>query len=375
MKLLIDENIPGAASAFGCLGEVRTLPGRAIARAALHDIDALLVRSVTRVDSTLLAGTSVRFVGSATAGIDHVDTQALAALGIAFAHAPGSNADSVVDYVLAVLALTFPDPADLRGRSVGIVGCGQVGGRLLHRLRALGVRCRVHDPLLGAAAPPEEAPLAEVLAADIVSLHVPLTCEGVHATHHLIGARELRALQKDALLINAARGAVVDNKALLDALLVRPRLRAALDVWESEPLPDRALQARVLIGTPHIAGYAWDGKLRGARQVLEALAAFAGMDIDTEATASLEAAPAGDLCASARGCWQDAVLACYDPRRDDARLRAVALDEERAERAAGFDRLRRDYPQRREFSAWQIGVAVPAGSARCQELLAVGFSP
>ncbi|HNC70636.1 MAG TPA: NAD(P)-dependent oxidoreductase, partial [Pseudomonadales bacterium] len=149
MKLLIDENIPGAATVFGCLGEVRTLPGRTITRAVLHDIDALLVRSVTRVDRVLLAGTPVRFVASATAGIDHVDTPALAELGIAFAHAPGSNADSVVDYVLAVLALAFPGPASLRGRSVGIVGCGQVGGRLLRRLRALGVRCLVHDPLLG----------------------------------------------------------------------------------------------------------------------------------------------------------------------------------------------------------------------------------
>lgn len=374
MKVLIDENIPGAASVFGRLGEVRMLPGRAITRTVLHDIDALLIRSVTRVDRALLAGTPVRFVASATAGIDHVDTPALAELGIAFAHAPGSNADSVVDYVLAVLALAFPGPAGLRGRSVGIVGCGQVGGRLLRRLRALGIRCLVHDPLLGDAAPPEEASFADVLAADVVSLHVPLTREGVHATHHLIGTRELHALREGALLINAARGAVVDNEALRDVLLARPRLRAALDVWEGEPLPDRSLQAHVLIGTPHIAGYAWDGKLRGARQVFEALAAFVGVVIDADVAAGLEASPAGDLHAGCCGCWQDGVLACYDPRRDDARLRAATLDEEHAVRAAAFDRLRRDYPQRREFSAWRIGAAVSSDSVRYRELLAAGFS-
>ncbi len=375
MKLLIDENIPGAASAFDCFGEVRVLPGRAITRAALHDIEALLVRSVTRVDRTMLEGTPVRFVASATAGIDHVDTQALAELGIAFAHAPGSNADSVVDYVLAVLALAFPPPAGLQGRCVGIIGCGQVGGRLLRRLRALGVPCRVHDPLLGAAAPPEEAPLAEVLAADIVTLHVPLTREGAHATQHMISARELRALRDDALLINAARGAVVENGVLRDALLQRPQLRAVLDVWENEPLPDRALLARVLVGTPHIAGYAWDGKLRGASQVFEALAAFAGLEWGAGAATGLCAPSVGDLREHDCGSWQEAVLACYDPRHDDARLRAVALEQDRTARAAGFDRLRRDYPPRREFSAWRIGAAVQPRSAVYGELLAAGFSP
>ena len=376
MQLLIDENIPGAASAFGCFGTVRVQPGRAIRREALADVAALLVRSVTRVDRALLAGTPVRFVASATAGIDHVDTRALAELGIAFAHAPGSNADSVVDYVLAVLALAFPPPAGLDGRCVGIVGCGQVGGRLLGRLRALGVPCRVHDPLLGAAAPPEQAPLAEVLAADVVTLHVPLTSAGEHATRHMIDARELAALREDALLINAARGAVVHNAALRDALLARPHLRAVLDVWENEPLPERALLARVLLGTAHIAGYAWDGKLRGARQVFDALAAFSGSgDGALAGRAVLDAAPAGELLTADCGSWQQAVLACYDPRRDDAGLRAAALAVDAAARGAAFDRLRRDYPQRREFSAWRIGAAVAAGSAVHRELLAAGFAP
>lgn len=373
MRLLVDENIPGAATAFRHFGELRVMPGREITRAALNDIDALLVRSVTRVDRQLLAGTPVRFVASATAGIDHVDVQALAELGVHFAHAPGSNADSVVDYVLAVLALAFPPPVGLRGRSVGIVGCGQVGGRLLRRLRALGVRCLVHDPLLGSAAPAEEAPLDEVLAADIVSLHVPLTRSGPHATWHMIGARRLHALREHALLINASRGAVVDNAALRDVLLERPLLRAVLDVWEGEPLPDRALLARVLVGTPHIAGYAWDGKLRGARQVFDALAAFVGQGAEQAAAQALMPPPAGVLRVEDCRSWQQAALACYDPRADDARLRAVALEPEQAGRASGFDRLRRDYPQRREFSAWHIDPAVASEPARHRELLAAGF--
>lgn len=372
MRLLIDENIPGATTAFAQFGETRVMPGRAISRAELRDADALLVRSVTRVDRELLAGTGVRFVASATAGVDHVDVAALAELGIAFAHAPGSNADSVVDYVLAVMALAYPPPAGLAGRRVGIIGCGQVGGRLLRRLRALDVACRVYDPLLGAAAPPESGSLREALAADIVTLHVPLTVGGAHATRHLIGASELRILRDEALLINAARGAVVDNAALCDALLARPQLRAALDVWENEPLPNRALLARVFLGSPHVAGYAWDGKLRGARQVLEALARFAAVDV--ACATDLDPPPAGELPVGQCGSWQDAVLACYDPRDDDGRLRASALNPDPDERAAGFDRLRREYPLRREFSAWRIAPVVPHDGMLHRELRAAGFA-
>lgn len=147
MNLLIDENIPGAREAFARFGSVRLMAGRAIDAAAVRDADALLVRSITRVDRALLAGSRVRFVATATAGTDHVRIDSVAhALGIRFAHAPGSNADSVVDYVLGVLALAYPAPRGLAGRTVGIVGCGQAGARLLVRLRALGVACRVVRP-------------------------------------------------------------------------------------------------------------------------------------------------------------------------------------------------------------------------------------
>ena len=375
MNLLIDENIPGAREAFARFGSVRLMAGRAIDAAAVRDADALLVRSVTRIDRALLAGSRVRFVATATAGTDHVRIDELDALGIRFAHAPGSNADSVVDYVLGVLALAYPAPRGLAGRTVGIVGCGQVGARLLVRLRALGVACRVYDPLLTRDIPPESCTLQETLACEVLSLHVPLTREGAHATRRLLGARELARLRDDALLINAARGPVVDNAALLEAMRRRPALRAALDVWEHEPQLDRALLARVLIGTPHIAGYAHDGKLRGARQVYAALRAFLGAGASPADPPELRPAPAGVLRAEDCGSWQQAVLACYDPRSDDARLRAAMLDEDEGARAAAFDRLRRDYPLRREFSAWRIGTAAAPGTPVHAALLAAGFAP
>lgn len=375
MNLLVDENIPGAREAFARFGSVRLAPGRAIDAALVREADVLLVRSVTRVDAALLAGSRVRFVATATAGIDHVRVEELEALGIRFAHAPGSNADSVVDYVLAVLALAFPQPAGLAGRAVGIVGCGQVGSRLLARLRALGVRCRVYDPLLTRDVPAEAGALADALACDVVSLHVPLTEAGEHATRHLIDARRVAGLCDDALLINAARGAVVDNATLGEAMQRRPRLRAALDVWEHEPRPDRALLARVLIGTPHIAGYAHDGKLRGARQVYAALREFLGATGAPADPPELRAPPAGDLRPADCASWQQAVLACYDARDDDARLRAAMRDAEEDARAVAFDRLRRDYPLRRELSAWRIGAAAAPGTPRHAALLAAGFAP
>jgi erythronate-4-phosphate dehydrogenase len=362
MRLVVDENIPGAHEAFGHFGDVHVVPGRGIDRETVREAEVLLVRSVTRVDENLLAGSRVRFVGSATAGIDHVDTAYLAAAGITFACAPGSNADSVVDYVLSALALCFAGACVLP--EVGIVGCGQVGGRLLRRLCALGVRCRVFDPFVDGIS--EAAALDAVLGCGVVTLHVPLTRGGPHPTHHLLDASRLARLADDALLVNAARGAVIDNAALLHALAARPRLRAVLDVWEPEPALDPRLLARCTLGTPHIAGYALDGKLRGAAQVHAALSAFLG--VAAAPVPALHAAPAGVL---APGCsdWKQAVLAAYDPRADDARLRAAVVADP-AGRAQAFDRLRRDYPARREFGAWRI----PPGSGSSAELLAAGFA-
>jgi erythronate-4-phosphate dehydrogenase len=209
----------------------------------------------------------------------------------------------------------------------------------------------------------------------VLTLHVPLTARGEYATRHLIGAPELARMRPDALLINSSRGPVVDGGALLAALRERPALRAVLDVWEHEPRVDAALLARVLIGTPHIAGYAHDGKLRGARAVYRALRDYLGAADAPADPPELRLPPAGELPAAARGQWQEAVLACYDPRGDDARLRAAVLAGDAAARAAAFDRLRRDYPLRREFSAWRIGADAEAGAAWYRELRAAGFAP
>jgi erythronate-4-phosphate dehydrogenase len=367
MRIVVDENIPVVGELLGGLGELRLVPGRAIDGATVRDADVLIVRSVTRVDSALLDDSRLRFVGSATAGLDHVDLPALAERGIAFASAPGSNADSVVDYVLAVLALRYPAPGALAGRCIGIVGRGEVGSRLHGRLQALGARCVVSDPFLPPACAP--ASLEEALDCEAVTLHVPLESSGAHPTVHLLDAARLAAMRPDALLINTSRGPVVDNAALLARLEAEPEFAAVLDVWEFEPEVDLRLLARALVGTPHIAGYAVDGKLRGLAQVCDALWAFLGHAEPANVHPALSLASAGVLPNGIRS-WQEAALHAYDPRADDARLRAALLAPPLS-RAAAFDRLRRDYPVRREFSAWRIG---GVDSALTRELQAAGFS-
>ena len=366
MKIVVDENIPAARALLGGLGELRLLPGRAIDAASVRDADVLIVRSVTRVDGALLEGSRLCFVASATAGLDHVDVPALAERGIAFASAPGSNADSVVDYVLAVLALRYPAPGALAGRRIGIVGRGEVGSRLHGRLLALGAHCVVVDPHLPPALAP--ASLAEALGCEVLTLHVPLDVAGPHRTVHLLDAGRLAAMRPDALVINTSRGAVVDSTALLARLEAEPEFAAALDVWEFEPEVDLSLLARCLVGTPHIAGYAVDGKLRGLAQVCSALRAFLGRTDPALEHPALSLPEAGGLPDGLQS-WQQAALHAYDPRADDARLRAALLAPP-ASRAAAFDRLRRDYPARREFSAWRVGAA---GFALAGELRAAGF--
>jgi len=381
LRVLADANILFAEEAFGRYGTVRRMPGRAITRADVAAVDVLLVRSVTPVGGALLKGTPVRFVGSATAGTDHVDEAWLRARGIAFASAPGSNASSVVDYVLAaLLALAAERGEGLRGKTLGVVGAGQVGGRLIPRVEALGLRVLAADPPLAEAAEARGAAhpfvsLAEVLAeADVVSLHTPLArARAPHPTFHLIGRRELAAMQPGAWLLNAARGAVVDNAALREALGAGHLGAAVLDVWEGEPTPDVALARRADVATPHIAGYAFDGKVAGTRMVERALRAWLrgeGVALpppwDAEAALGdeplvVEAPPPPDpLTPASEAAWLDALARqAYDLRADDARFRAACVEAPPEDRAAAFSHLRRDYPRRRAWSRFSAVGDVP----------------
>lgn len=374
LKIVADENIPALQTLFAPLGELHTCPGRAICRDDLLDADMLLVRSVTPVNRALLQGTSVRFVGTATIGTDHVDQADLTELGIGFSSAPGCNADAVVEYVLsALLHLAEEQSFDLWQRCVGVVGVGNVGSRLAARLEALGIRTLLCDPPRQRTLPAGEAAhfcsLEQLLSeADIVSLHTPLTRIGEDATWHLLQAERLALLQPDTILINAGRGAVIDNLALLELAGQRDDLTLVLDVWEDEPVVNPALAACVKIATPHIAGYSLEGKLRGTWMLYQAWCAFAGVAVEQSFEQLLPAADVTEMHLTEVAGLLPPVRMLYDPYRDDRALRASLSAPEQQQKAA-FDQLRKQYPVRREFSA--LTLRLP--TARQSIFKALGF--
>jgi erythronate-4-phosphate dehydrogenase len=378
MKILADENIPRVTEAFNSLGEVRLVQGRGLAAQQVADADVLLVRSVSRVDEKLLAGSRVCFVGSATIGFDHLDLDYLRARGIGVATAPGCNAVSAAEYVVsALLVLAERSGSVLAGKTAGIIGCGNVGTHVLSRLTALGMRCLVNDPPRQAAGEPGEyVDFATALRADVVSVHVPYTRAGAHATHHLFDAPALAQLQPGTIFLNTSRGAVTDNVALLAALLQRDDLTVVLDVWEGEPAISLPLLERVALGTPHIAGYSLDGKLRGTEMIYRAACEFLDRPVQWQVQSVLPAAlPVNlptDPSLPVESLARAAVLGCYDIREDDARLREL-LAMNAADRPVYFDRLRKQYPVRREFAATRLS-GMELRPEVCACLSGLGFS-
>ena len=368
MKILVDENMPYAVELFSRLGTVQAVPGRPVPQDALNDADALMVRSVTKVNESLLTGKPVKFVGTATAGTDHVDDAWLAAQGIGFSAAPGCNAIAVVEYVFSsLLILAERDGFQLRDKTVGIIGVGNVGSRLNARLEALGVRTLLCDPPRTDRGDEGEFwPLEKLVTdADILTFHTPLNPSGPYATHHLVDADLLARLPADRILINACRGEVVDNAALLDALNGTKKLTAVLDVWEPEPDLSLALLEKVAIGTAHIAGYSLEGKARGTTQVFEAFSQFIGQP-QTVALASL-LPPPEFAEVTLRGALSEAKLLrlihlVYDVRRDDRPLRRVAG------KAGEFDKLRKFYEERREWSSLRVICDDPATAEMLKKL-------
>jgi len=371
--VVCDENMPGLDALAASGATLRALPGRGITRDHLRDADALLVRSVTRVDEALLADTPVRFVGTATSGTDHIDRDALERRQIAFAAAAGVNANAVAEYVLAVLA-ALGDPLSmlLGGGRVGIVGYGHVGRRLAACLDALGIRWCATDPWLPEGVIPRPSALAGVLACDVVTLHCSLVTRAPWPSRHLLDRHAFARLAPGALLINASRGAVVDNAALA-AWLGAGQGRAVLDVWETEPQVPEPLLERVSIGTPHIAGYSLEARLAGTRRVVAAMDEALG----TAFAAAVVPPPAAPLAlpeGEDRGAVLEALLlGRYQPRHDDRRLRE-ALAVTATDRAAAFDRLRRDYPLRRELAGNPVcgGSVIARGLAEALGCAVVG---
>lgn len=357
MKILADENIPLVNEFFGGLGQVTTKPGRTMSHDDTQSASALLVRSVTQVNESLLANSQVSFVGTCTIGIDHLDQHWLQANDVEFSSAPGCNANSVVEYVYA--ALCHLD-VNWLGKKFGIIGCGNVGGLLYKRLKLQGVECYCYDPLRTPEHNPDLASLEEVLQCDIISMHTPLTTIGDHPSFHLINLPELQQLKPGAVLLNCGRGPVINNADLLEFLQQRQDVQVVLDVWEPEPDISLALLDQVKLGSPHIAGYSYDGKLKGTEMIYQALCRH--LQVPAELSLVQLVPPLADNHLQAQvglNTWEQVkqlIAQVYSIVDDDQRLRALAQRTRSGEEhfGRGFDSLRKYYPMRREFHNYQV---------------------
>lgn len=366
MKIIADENIPFAKEAFAELGKVTTLPGRKMQNSDLLDCDCLLVRSVTQVNQQLLENTAVKFVASATIGTDHIDLNYLRQHDIGFANAPGCNAESASEYMInALFELSKKKNFDPFSLTAGIIGHGNVGSRVKKKLDILGINTLVNDPPLQDAGDDSAnyVSLQTILhECDFITCHVPLTSDGDYPTFHLLNKSVLSELAKNTILFNAARGPVIDNKALSDLLEKRKDLTVFLDTWEGEPAINKTLLEQVDYATPHIAGYSVEGKLRGTQMILLAASQFFDIRSSWSMTDHLpEKLNLKMPENSGAPAWRKFFKAHYRIKDDHKKMLALA-NLPKKKLAKEFDLLRKNYPPRYEYNHYRV-MAVTASTA------------
>jgi len=353
MKIIADKDIYRVKESFSVFGDLELIPGREISASHIKDADALLVRTVTKINRDLLGSSSLRFIGSASSGYDHVDVELLREKGVFFCHAPGCNAAAVVDYVFAVLAWNACKQSDQwLNKSVGIIGAGNVGSRLAKKLLALGMSISIYDPFLKSnhELAPYFCSLEEALQQDVVTFHTALSDSGLHPTYHMVGLELLSMLKTGAILINASRGEVIDNCALDNFLLLRPDVSVALDVWENEPEINLLLLNKVQIATPHIAGYSLNGKLNGTSKIYDEFSRFFSLADSSFTQEEKKNALKIDSEVEPNDYINKLILSAYPITND-----FIDFDKKDLPQIAiHFDALRNDYNFRKEFKDFQL---------------------
>ncbi len=355
MKILVDENMPYVKPLFGDLGEIIPVNGRSLTAEQVRDADVLLVRSVTKVNAQLLdTNQKLKFVGSATIGTDHVDLDYLAKRGIPFSNAPGCNATAVGEFAfIAMLELAQRFDSPLKGKVVGIVGAGNTGTATAKCLEAYGIKVLLNDPIKEVQGDPRTFVSLDTImqAADIISLHVPLTRSGEYKTHHLFDEARLTALKPNTWLLNCCRGDVIDNQALIRVKKQRHDLKLVLDVWEGEPNPLPELVPLAEFATPHIAGYSLEGKARGTFMLYQRLCQLLNISADKNFSQLLPSFHFRTVELAnfpSESSLLQLVRLVYDLRDDDQLFRKTFL------KSNGFDTMRKNHQHRRELRALSL---------------------
>jgi erythronate-4-phosphate dehydrogenase len=378
MKIIADENIPFVKECFSSIGDVRSLSGRQITPAIAAGADILLVRSITPVNEKLLSNSKVKFVATATIGYEHVDVDYLKKRNIGFASAPGSNANSVADYVVAaLLSVAKKHKITLEGKSIGVVGVGNVGSKVAKKCEALGMRVKLNDPpLFRQTNDKKYKPLQELFDCDFITLHTPLTREGQDKTFHLADEKFFNSLKPGCVFINTSRGGVHDTSVLKAAIRSKKLGAVILDVWENEPNIDCELLRMVDISTPHIAGYSLDGKIAGMIMIYNAACEHLGLQPRYKIEDFLPPPTVPEITIEKIGpapqaILHDVVQQVYAINRDDFNTREIAMVEQE-KRGKFFDDLRKSYPVRREFQNTTVILKQPC-EAWAEILKGIGF--
>jgi erythronate-4-phosphate dehydrogenase len=353
MKFIIDDKIPYIKGALEPFGKVIYLSGPKTTPEVVKDADAIITRTRTICNEQLLAGSSVKFIATATIGYDHIDTEYCAKAGIQWTNAPGCNSKSVEQYIASALfVLARRKGFELKGKTIGIVGVGQVGSKVAHVCELFGMQVLLNDPPRARAEGQEKfCTLEEIQAkADIITLHVPLNMQGEDATYHLAGESFFKALKRAPIVINSCRGEVLDTLAAKNAIIKGQVSGLVIDCWENEPDIDLELLDQADLATPHIAGYSKDGKANGTSMSIQAISRFFGLGIDNWQAQHVELPvqtkiEIDGLNLSREEILAKAILTTYDITTDDADLR---------KNPSIFEKLRGDYPLRREYPVYSI---------------------
>jgi erythronate-4-phosphate dehydrogenase len=371
MQIVADDKIPFLKGALEPYAEMIYLPGKQIAREILNDADALLIRTRTECNEKLLEGTKVQFIGTATIGFDHIDTQYCNRRKIFWTNAPGCNSSSVQQYIaVALLKLASHNSFSLKDKTLGIIGVGNVGSKVEKFARTVGMNVLLNDP-------PRERlegkknfqTLNTVLSeSDIVTIHVPLNVGVEDFTYHLFDEEKFSRMKKESWFFNTSRGEVVDTAALKKALNSGKLSGAITDVWENEPDIDLGLMNQVFIATPHIAGYSTDGKANGTAMVVNLLSKYFNLPTTNWYPEKVPPPAVPSILIDCKGkseeeILNEAVMHTYNIDEDNERLRNSPSD---------FEKLRGDYPLRREFTSYTV--TLKSGTENiCQILENIGF--
>jgi erythronate-4-phosphate dehydrogenase len=372
IRIVADDKIPFLKGILEPFARVTYMPGKKIVNEILKDADALLIRSRTKCTESLLKGSGVRFIGTATIGFDHIDIQFCRKYKIKWTNAPGCNSSSVQQYIAAALLKAASEFGfSLKEKTIGIVGVGNVGKKVEKFARIIGMNVLLNDPPRERKEGSKNFVKLNTLLreSDIVTLHVPLNIVGDDKTYNFFDEKALKKMKKGAWLFNTSRGEVVETSALKSMLLSGRMGGAVIDVWENEPDLDLELMGKVFIATPHIAGYSTDGKANGTSMIVNAFSRYFDLPLKGWFPENIPPPDSPVINLDGEGksdedIIREAVSLTYDIETDNSNLRSTPYD---------FENQRGDYPLRREFHAYTV--KLKGGSKKVIKMLKdLGFS-